>query len=84
MSQWGCDVSFLFFPIETRDSLHLCLLFWSGSDDPQPLLGAPVYPCAAVLLSKDAPWLQEPAPDSVSPAIAMPSVLSTSSSSIGF
>lgn len=45
----GCDWNFQLFPIQTRDSLHLCVLFWSGSGDSQPLLGALGYPSWVLL-----------------------------------
>lgn len=45
----GCDWNFQLFPIQTWDSLYLCLLYWSGSGDSQPLLGALGYPSWVLL-----------------------------------
>lgn len=60
-SQWGCDLNFQFFAIETWDTLHLCLLLCSGSDHSQPLLGTVVYPRAPDPPSENTPWFQGPA-----------------------
>lgn len=70
----GCDWNFQLFPIQTRDSLHLCLLFWSGSGDSQPLLGALGYPS----------WVLWDLPTFVAPATERPPVLSTNSLSVVF